>query len=724
MNAIPRPLAYFMIAFLAALSACGAEPEGFAAGDDASLPPGLEREPDPVARIVYRGHRPFIELNGELREPLVNICPVGDPDDERAIVRLAESGFKIVQLNFRADDFYRGEGVPCDFSSVDAAVRRLLRLVPDACVILSPRFVMKSWAEAHPDEQVGYATGPADPRASDEFRQRVVRPSPASEAFRALALGMIREFGAYVAEQPWRKRVVGFRLSYGTYTEWCYFGMFEAPDNGLRMQERFRAYMKAKRGIDDAVIPTLAMRRHECEDPAQPNRNGDLLDPAEDRLALDYYDCLANTMADLLLDMADAARRAFPGRLVGAYYGYVYNDHPPEGATSLLDKVLSSPNVDFLSCPAYYSKDGRRAGGSYATRTIPSLFRRYGKLSLLEDDSRFHHVRDWLRSANDGRSMATDRPRETEMAMRRNWLNPFFDGGGLQLNDPLSRSARRPHAFDDPAVFRAIADSRAALAEAGDPAPESGNRVAVVFSARECLRRDGGRGSFFTWNLYQTSLLYLNRTGIAFDLLSLEDYVADPRDYDVVLFLNAFHLTPGERAALVGSTRRPGMTAIWIGPAGGVTDDGFDDAAMSALTGVAASGVARRPRVVCRDPEATRFVAANGILYHAKTLAGGSRSIIVPEMPAGSDGSGPGVYAQILKEAGAWQYTAPGSYFRRHGDVFMFHTGTPGTHTIALPDDVAKVRELFTGAEFGSNVITLQTDGPNTWLFLAPPPDR
>ena len=93
-------------------------------------------------------------------------------------------------------------------------------------------------------------------------------------------------------------------------------------------------------------------------------------------------------------------------------------------------------------------------------------------------------------------------------------------------------------------------------------------------------------------------------------------------------------------------------------------------------------------------------------------------------MPAGSDGSGPGVYAQILKEAGAWPYTAPGSYFRRHGDVFLFHTGTPGTHTIALPDGAAKVRELFTGAEFDSGAITLQTDGPNTWLFLATPPDR
>ncbi len=682
---------------------------------------GLEQEPDPVARIVYRGNSPFVELNGRLHAPDFNICQVGDAYNESAIVRLSKVGFDIVQINFFADNFYKGEGRPYDFSSVSNKVRRLLELNPDAYVVISPRFMMNEWAQAHPDEQVGYETGAVNPSAGDEFRERVLRPSPASDLFRALVVDMIKKLGEYVETQPWRKRLVGFRLSYGTYTEWCYFGMYEGPDNGLRMQEKFRAYMKAKRNVDDATIPPISARKHEDPDPSQPNRNGDLLDPAQDQLVLDYYDCLINTMADFLLEMADTAKQAFPGRLVGAYYGYLYDDHPPEGATSLLDKVLSSPNVDILSCPAYYSKDGRRAGGSYVTRTIPSLFRRYGKLALLEDDSRFHHIRNWLQSQNDGLALCTETPRETEMCMRRNMLNPFFDGGGIQLNDPITQSGSRPHAFDDPAVFRAVEDSRTALAMAGDAASESGNEVAVVFSTREAIRRDGGKGSYFTWNLYQTSLLYLNRSGIPFDLLSLEDYIANPRGYKIVMFLNAFYLTPDERKALVQRTRRPGMTAIWIGPAGGVTENGFDDAAMSALTGVTASGVARRSKIVCQDSDATEYnflLGSSRYYYYAKTLAGGARGIIVPEMPAGSNGTDGRLYAAILKEAGAHQYVAPGSYIRRHGDVFMFHTGTNGTHTtITLPDNVVKVRELFTGAEYSSNVITLESDGPNTWLF-------
>ncbi|MBO6121109.1 MAG: hypothetical protein J6Q49_04545, partial [Kiritimatiellae bacterium] len=579
--------------------------------------------------------------------------------------------------------------------------------------------MMQFWIQTNMTERVGYETGEPDVNAGDEFRMRVLRPSPASDNFRALVVDMIKKLGEYVEAKPWRKRLVCFRLSYGTYTEWCYFGMYEGPDNGPRMQEKFRAYMKAKRNVDNAAIPPLAARKHEFGGSADPNKNGDLLDPAEDQLVLDYYDCLINTMADFLLEMADAAKQAFPGRLVGAYYGYLYDDHPPEGATSLLDKVLSSPNVDILSCPAYYSKDGRRADGSYVTRTIPSLFRRYGKLALLEDDSRFHHIRDWLQSQNDGQGMCTETPHETEMCMRRNMLNPFFDGGGIQLNDPITQSGSRPHAFDDPAVFRAITDTRAALAKAGVAASESGNEVAVVFSTREAIRRDGGKCSYFTWNLYQTSLLYLNRSGIPFDLLSLEDYIDNPRDYKVVMFLNAFYLTPDERKALVQRTRRPGMTAIWIGPAGGVTDIGFDDAAMSALTGVTATGVSRRSNIVCSDPDASRKYTTNSV-YYVKTLAEGVRSIIVPEMPAGTGGVGPYVYAALLKAGGARQYVEPGNYIRRHGDIYMFHTGTNVVHTtITLPEDVVKVRELFTGAEYDPNVIPIESDGPNTWLFRA-----
>ena len=247
------------------------------------------------------------------------------------------------------------------------------------------------------------------------------------------------------------------------------------------------------------------------------------------------------------------------------------------------------------------------------------------------------------------------------------------------------------------------------MKKAGTPALLSGNDVAVVMSPRERLRQDGGDCTSFTRLLYQKSFLDLYRSGAAFDMLTLEDYVANPRRYKKVIFLNAFYLTKEERATLTKFTRMPGVTAVWIGPAGGVTDSGFDDAAMSSLTGVTAAGVARRPKIVCRDPEAKPVCGGKAF---AKRLSGKSKSIIVPEPPRS-----PKEYAALLKEAGAWMYTAPGNYFRRHGDIFMFHTGAVGRHTIRMPMMTGSVRDLFSDERYKSKEFMLETDGPNTWLF-------
>ena len=662
------------------------------------LPEGLASEPDPVARVLYRGIQPKIEINGSMYDAVVNRCDPGDAYRDSAIVRFGEAGFKIVELDLGMENFYNGDGEPCIFTEVDNAVRRVLSLNPGAYLMLGLRFGMREWAMRNPTEQVGYATGPADPKSDDDRVGRPVRPSMASDKFRELSLQMIRELAEYVNKQPWSKRVIGVRPMCGVYGEWHCYGMFEAPDTGLRMQEKFRAYMQAKRGISDAKIPTAAMRRHDgC----------DLLDPAEDRLVLDYYDCHANVTADLLLAIAGETRRLFPGRLVGAFYGYLFTTDAPEGTNVLLDKVLSSPDIDFLSSPPFHAACARLSGASYVPRTIPSAFRRFDKILLVEDDSRFHHIYRWIK--NSGQEYATRSERETEMNMRRNWLNQFFDCAGIQLYDPMEGVGQRAHAFDHPAVFKALEDAKAMMKKAGTPALLSGNDVAVVMSPRERLRQDGGDCTSFTRLLYQKSFLDLYRSGAAFDMLTLEDYVANPRKYKKVVFLNAFYLTKEERATLTKFTRMPGVTAVWIGPAGGVTDSGFDDAAMSSLTGVTASGVARRPKIVCRDPEAKPVCGGKAF---AKKLSGKSKSIIVPEPPRS-----PKEYAALLKEAGAWMYTAPGNYFRRHGDIFMFHTGAVGRHTIRMPMMSGGVRDLFTDERYKAKEFVLETDGPNTWLL-------
>ena len=648
------------------------------------LPKGIEDEPDPAVRVVYRGNQPKIEVNGRQLDAVVNICNPGDSYRDSAIVRCAEAGFGIVELRFVMERFCDDEGAPIGFGMIDEAVRRVLGLCPEAYVVLGLDFRMNKWAERHPSEQAGGASS------------RRPRPSVASDAYRDQALRVMQEFAEFANAKPWAKRVVGIRPLCAVYTEWVYGGMIEAPDTGERMRERFRAFMKARRGVENAEIPS-ALR---C------SKDGALHDPAEDGLVLDYLECHADAVADFVLALAGEARRLFPGRLVGVCHGGLCSRGACDASGAPVDRVIESPDVDFISNPPFADARARLPGGGFAPRTSPATLRRLGKFLLVEDDSRFHHLSGWLKGSQ---NLATKTELETEMNVRRNWLNQFFDGDGIQLCDSVKGVGERPNAFDDPAVFKGIADAKAALRKAGVASFSSGNTVAVVTSPRERLRMDGRPDSPFTRLVCQQPFIDICRSGAAFDMLSLEDYLANPRGYKTVVFLDAFYLTAEERAALKKLTRKPCVTSVWIGPAGGVTDAGFDDAAMSDLTGVAAAGIARRPRIVCRDGAAKPV--CDGKAY-SKTLAAGGRSIVVPEMP-----KSPSEYASILKEAGAWLYTTPGSYFRRYGDIFMLHTGTIGRHTIRLPRKRDTVRELFTDAKFASSVVTVETSGPATWLF-------
>jgi hypothetical protein len=129
---------------------------------------------------------------------------------------------------------------------------------------------------------------------------------------------------------------------------------------------------------------------------------------------------------------------------------------------------------------------------------------------------------------------------------------------------------------------------------------------------------------------------------------------------------------------------------------------------MSELTGITLQGAGTNPEVKCLDKEARKSTETSVM----KTFADGSRAVFCRDVPkSGAE------WQNILRKAGSHIYTAPGSYFRKHGNVFMFHTGTRGTHRISLRENAGSVTELFTNQTLMADNIVLKTDGPATWLF-------
>jgi len=640
------------VLLFAALSAWAEEP---AATAPSSAPKDecsdkYAAEPEPDAKVVYIDGMPKISLNGEIINAEFNQSGAHNKYKVRAAKKMSSLGITINQLMIRPSDYEIESGV-YSFKVYEERVLQLLEAVPDARILLLVRLEFPKWLEAHPTEGVEYSTGPVD-STGDERLYRVARPTAASKAFREEVRNFMSQLGEFTCSQPWGKRVIAIRPSWGVYTEWHMYAFDEGPDIGQTMTEAFHSWKDGLYANESA--PTMAERTDE-DDPF-------FLDKAKHQKAIDFFDCQANEISDCLLDVAHATKEAFPGRLVGMYYGYIMATHPPEGANSMLDKVLSSPDVDFLSDPADYTTNSRLAGGAYYHRTIPETYRRYGKLSMLEDDMRHFHVHDQVSHQH----LCSRNRREARMTTRRNWLNQYFDGCGIQMLDPETNQDTRPFLMDTPPVWRAIKETKKVLNEIGGRPAESGNKVAVVVDWRGRLHRSTAEHSAFQ-RLYRESMWWLYASGVPFDLMTLDDFLSKPENtYRSAMFLNVIAAEGKMVDALQSRVSAPDFKSVWM--------------------------------VKCPFdlPETS-----------AKVFG-------IENLPEGND-----AFRQMLVDLGEAPIGPAGHLIRRHGNVVMFHTGEAGTYSLTLPEGMSKVQELYSGRKYDSSNLVVKAKSSDTFVFKA-----
>ena len=612
----------------------------------------------PNAKIVYTNGVPKISLNGTLVDPVFNQSGVDSSYCRQAVAKMANLGITINQLNLRPSEYEKSSG-SYQFTALGDKAASLLAAAPDARILVLIRMELPKWLAAHPDERIGYAKGDVQTSGDlDERKDRVARPSPASAAYCAEAKSLLTQLAAYIKAQPWGDRVIGVRPCWGIYTEWHMYGMDQGPDTGLRMTEAFHRWKNGKYANENP--PTMAERIND-NDRFFLNRASS----ATEQKVLDFYECQATVIADLMTNVAHTIKTELPGRLVGMYYGYVMTTHPPEGANVMLDRVLSSPDVDFMSNPADYTEACRLAGGAYYHRTIPATFHRYGKLVMLEDDMRHFHVSNYVQLTY----ICTRNAREAEMTTRRNWLNRYFDGCGLQMLDPEHDIDKRPFSMDEEHILQAIADTQRVLGDLGARPADSGNEVAVVVDWRERLRCST-KETFTHALVYTHSLPGLYASGVPFDFMSLDDFLAKPEGrYRKAVFINVFAPEGEMKTALQQRVSASDFKSVW--------------------------------------------------LFHCPFSLSSSQATVrdINNMPYYV--TNPTVWRDLLIGMGATPLAPIGHCIRRHGDVVMFHTASNGTLRMNLPSGMTRVRELYTGQVYESSELTLQSDGPNTWVFKA-----
>lgn len=567
-------------------------------------PPGqFAREQPARARIAPYHGAPALFINDRPR-PLVMYRGTIDPFTEygRAIIAdFRDAGIHGFAPYLALDRCWSGPG-QYDFSKVDNEVRAYLSVDPQAYLDMLVRLVPPTWwLQSHPEEMVRYAT--SDQIDSGDEAERVLRPSPASEAWRKDAGDLWAKLIRHLEGQPWGKRVIGWHACYGIYAEWHYFGSWtqQYPDTGPAMTKAFRAYLRGKYGVVGRLREAWGDPQVSFETAAvpgvPPRRLSALLsfrDPAgrapgatqSEQAVVDYYRCQHKVTADAIEYFGKLAKQATGGRAIyGIYYGYFMGVWPQaQGGHLELLRLLKSPYIDYFVAP--YDYGNRLMGMDGRLRSLVNVFNLAGKAHIIEADTRtyLHSREEYGRTQNLTESLAAVR-REFSTGLVEHTGYWYVDFGP----DSVGGWFHEPHLMDTIGqLYR--------LAERAQQAPRrSVAEVALVCDLDSAYYLSDGEGMATAYRLIMDTTGELYRTGVPFDALLLPQLAtADLSRYKALIFLNATAMTEAQ-AAGVRKLRESGKrTTVFLWAPGVTGPEGLSAERVRQATGFAVKVVPTR----------------------------------------------------------------------------------------------------------------------------------
>ncbi|MCX6619717.1 MAG: hypothetical protein NTY38_01285, partial [Acidobacteria bacterium] len=350
-----------------------------------------------------------------------------------AIQQFVKAGFRLFQVDLFLESVWPKPG-PLDIDLARRQLRGILDHCPGAAIVIrwhlnAPRW----WIEQHPEEWTRWANGDLETQdrtqpvriLMDDLR-RLPRVSLASKPWLEMATGKTREFLQGLAATPEGNALAGLHLACGVYGEWHYWGfMRNEPDVSAPMQAWFAEWRKAHGRVPVPVPDTAA--RAKLDD-------GIFRDPRKRDVVIDYYRAQQELVADRILHFCGTAKRAWPRKLLtGTFYGYFFSmfDRAATGGHLSVERVLASPEVDYLSAPQAYGDSYRGLGGPGINRGLVESARLHNKLFLDEMDE----TPSWKWQNNvDTAFTLTDLDRDYAL-IRRNAVTSYARGNGLWYYD-------------------------------------------------------------------------------------------------------------------------------------------------------------------------------------------------------------------------------------------------------------------------------------------------
>jgi hypothetical protein len=478
-----------------------------------------------------------------------------------------------------------GRTSPYDLTTVEARLGRILDVDPEARFHFRVYLEMRQqwWYELYPDEREVDSEGTP------------LTQSFASTVWREQAQEFLRRYIAHLESIGLSDRAFAYQTGAGHTGEWVKgLTSMRSPcgDYSAPMRRHFRAWLRGQYADDGALRaawgdPDVSLETAEVPSAAEQlsappastrcRSHHCFRDPAREGKVIDYYRCLADLCADLVIGFNRTVKEATAGRsLTGAFFGYLmelawnagffaegpdspYSTYQRSGHLGL-GKVLRSPYVDFIVSP--YSYGFRGIGGHGAPMPPIDSLRLHGKLYIYEDDTRTH-----LAPADAGFGRAASLP-DSEAILKRNMAEVLTRGMGIwwlagrSHVDPLREPAFEPllKRFQELGAF-ALRLDRTPCAE-----------IAVLVDD-ESLLYCSVRNDLDVPLIFQQRLWGLPRLGAPIDTYLLQDLIEGRLPpFKLYVFLNTFRLDGARREALARQVRRDGRVALWIYAPGYIRD--------------------------------------------------------------------------------------------------------------------------------------------------------
>ena len=674
------------------------------------------------ASIREHNGRPVIFVDGAPQFPMLYALTEGgrltwEATPAENLRLFAKMGFRLFQIDVWFRDIWRVDGT-LDMDTVSRQLQGVLAACPEARIFIRLHVDAPAWwIQANQAERVEYGDGPVSETPVDDI-ERGMRNSFASEKWRNEAGDKLREFESALSIRPEGASVIGLHLSGGVYGEWHYWGFGHAPDTGPAMTTRFRAWLREKYQTDANLRsawknPTITLDTATVPDgPSRAaTRAGVFRNPDEERNIIDYGQCHQTVVADTVLYFCRTAKQAWPHPLVtGAFFGYYFYMYlMVPGGHLELERVLNSPDIDYLSGPFSYELWSRELGGTGQFRGLLESCRLHGKLWLNEMDHPTMEGDVFGRSDPFRQKNAPD----CIAVMRRNTALAVTSGQGMWWYDfgAKGNGGWWNHAELIPEVEKHKAWTDKILNTPYKPLAD----VLFVFDTHVYyhLGLHGPQGDTLTGDIVNLTTTDAFHSGCVFDCILLSDLPkADLTRYKAVVFANTFLMTEDQRRFIREKVATGNRTLIHIYAPGYADGATLSTEHVREVTGmnIVETPMPKPPRVALTEPGpagepcmeipaptspmfAVEDASAEklGVFEGTEQVAFARKKFdaytaVYSALPL----RGPSVLRKLFRDAGAHVYADSGDMVTAGGNVICLHTLEGGQRSLRLPDGTTR----------------------------------